>query len=274
MIDTKLIASDLDDTLLDSSTKLSDENIAALRKCAEKGIHVVLCSGRIESSIMQFVRQLNISETKFGKYIIATNGCTIFDTQTQKHIFVNKLSPEILIRADELAREAGLSSQVYSADTIYYDNITPWMQLNINICKVNSKKVDDYKSFLQKGSPKMLIACNPKTPQIVQGLMQKMKAEFAGKAEVFTSKPFFLEVLPLGCGKGQALEWLCNHLGISMKNAMGFGDGMNDETMIRLCGHGVAMKNADDYLKSVADYVTDFDNNESGVGRFIEKYVL
>ena len=120
----------------------------------------------------------------------------------------------------------------------------------------------------------MLVPCDPKKPEVVQELMRKMKAEFAGKAEVLTSKPYFLEVLPQNCGKGQAIEWLCNHLGFGIESAMGFGDGMNDETMIRLCGCGVAMKNACDYIKSVADYVTDFDNNESGVGRFIEKHVL
>ena len=274
MMDVKLIALDLDDTLLDNTAQISDENVCALRKCAERGIYVVLCSGRLEAGIVPFVRRLQIAGMEAGKYVIAINGCSIFDMHARKQIFLQKLAPEILLRADEIAKEAGLETQVYSSDTIYYGTLNPWIQMDIDLCKVKGSKVDDYHSFLQKGSPKMLVPCNPETPEVAQSLMKKMKAEFGNRAEVFTSKPFFLEILPPNCGKGQAIGWLCNHLGFGIEHAMGFGDGLNDESMLRLCGYGVAMKNAGDYIRSMADYVTDFDNNESGVGRFIEKYVL
>ncbi|WP_407425043.1 Cof-type HAD-IIB family hydrolase [Treponema sp.] len=273
-LDVKLIALDLDDTLLNNDAQISDKNVEILQKCAEKGIYVVLCSGRLEAGIVPFVRRLQIAGKETGRYVIAINGCSVFDTHERKQILCNKVSSEILLRADEIAVKAGLQSQIYSTDTIYYGTLTPWIQMDIDLCKVNGKKADNYKELLQKGSPKMLVPCNPRTPEVVQDLLKKMKDEFGDKAVVFTSKPFFLEILPPDCGKGEAVLWLAKHIGIAPERTMAFGDGMNDESMIRQCAYGVAMKNACDYIKEAADFVTEKTNDESGVGLFIEKFVL
>ena len=273
-LDVKLIALDLDDTLLDSEAKISDENVAALRKCAERGIYVVLCSGRLEAGIAPFVRRLQVAGLEAGRYVIAINGCSVFDMRERRQILCSRVPGEILLRADEMAREAGLESQIYSTDTIHYGTLTPWIQMDIDLCKVRGAKAENWREMLSKGSPKMLVPCDPKTPEKVNELMLKMKAEFGGRAVVFTSKPYFLEILPPNCGKGESVEWLCARLGFVAEKAMAFGDGMNDESMIRMCGFGVAIRNADERIKSVANFVTEFDNNHSGVGRFLEKFVL
>jgi len=273
-LDVKLIALDLDDTLLNDNAEISDKNVAALKKCAERGIYVVLCSGRLEAGIAPFVRRLQIAGSEFGRFVIAINGCSVFDMHERRQILCEKVPGDILLRADELAREAGLQSQIYSTDTIHYGTLTPWIQMDIDLCKVKGAKVDDYPAMLAKGSPKMLVPCDPKTPEVVQELMERMRKEFGDRAVVFTSKPFFLELLPSGCGKGESVSWLCERLGFPVSKAMAFGDGMNDESMIVKCGYGVAMKNANEHIKSVADFVTEFDNDNSGVGRFLEKFVL
>ncbi|MBQ1726555.1 MAG: HAD-IIB family hydrolase, partial [Treponema sp.] len=81
-------------------------------------------------------------------------------------------------------------------------------------------------------------------------------------------------ILPPNCGKGEAISWLSDHIGLDKNRTMGFGDSMNDESMIRLCKYGVCMKNGLDYIKGIADFTTEYDNNSSGVGMFIEKNVL
>lgn len=273
-LDVKLIALDLDDTLLNKNGEISDENVEALRKCAERGIYVVLCSGRLEAGIEPFVNRLGIKNLESGRYMIAINGCSVFDMHENKQILCHKVPSDILIRADEMAREIGLQSQIYSTDTIYYGTLTPWIQMDIDLCKVKGVKAEDYPAMLLNGSPKMLVPCNPETPEIVHDLMLKMKAEFNERAVVFTSKPFFLELLPPNCGKGEAVKWLCEKLGFGVEKSMAFGDGLNDESMIVKCGHGVAMKNANEHIKEVADFVTEYDNNESGVAKFLEKWVL
>ncbi|MBR1913190.1 MAG: HAD family phosphatase [Treponema sp.] len=268
----KLIALDLDDTLLNGNAQISDENVNVLRRAASLGIYVVLCSGRAEDAILPFVRRMDIAGLKAGRYLIAINGCSIFDLHTRTQIFCQNVASDILCKADAEGEKMGLRSEVYSPDTIYYREATKWTKLDVDLCGLKGVAVKDYESFLQKGAfPKMLIPGEPETLLVLQ---DTLKALFGTKAVIFTSKPYFLEVLPPNCGKGEAIRWLAEHIGIPMNQTMGFGDSMNDESMIRLCGYGVAMKNGLKYIQDIATFVTEKDNNESGVADFIQKYVL
>ncbi len=266
-----LIALDLDDTLLDKDTLIPEKNVRALRRAAALGIYIVLCSGRAEDAILPYVRTLNIAGTQAGRYIIAINGCSIFDLHSRKQIYSRTVAPDILRHADKAAEKLGLRTEVYSPDTIYYREETKWTKLDVDLCGLKGVAVPDYDAFMEKGFPKMLI---PGEPDVLQGLQAQLKADFGERAVVFTSKPYFLEVLPPNCGKGEAVSWLAEHIGIGQEGTMGFGDSMNDESMIRLCRYGVAMRNGLDYIKEIADFVTDKDNNEGGVGDFIQNCVL
>ena len=111
-------------------------------------------------------------------------------------------------------------------------------------------------------------------PADIAQLESDLRTELGGTCVLFTSKPFFLEILPKDTGKGEALLWLAERLGIPQKNTMAFGDAMNDESMIRLAGCSVAMKNGSEAIKKLAAYTSEFTNDEDGVARFIEKHVL
>lgn len=271
-LDIKLIALDLDDTLLNDERSIDDETVDALRNAAEKGIYVVLCSGRAEEGILPFVRRLEIAGKEAGRYIIAINGCSVFDMHERKQIYLKSVESDVLLYANAEAEKTGLRTEVYSPDVIFYGEETKWTRLDVDLCKVKGQVVEDYEKFIAEGKfPKMLV---PGDPEKLLVLQEQFKKELGERAVVFTSKPYFLEILPPKCGKGEAIEFLAMHLGIPMEQTMGFGDSMNDETMIRMCGAGVAMSNGLDYIKEIADYVTENDNNNNGVGRFISKYVL
>lgn len=270
-LDVKLIALDLDDTLLNDNREIPENTILALRKCAEKGIYVVLCSGRAEDGILPFVRKLEIVGTQAGKFLIAINGCSVFDLHSRTQIYKKIVPTEVLLHCDDEAKKMGLDSEIYTPDTIFYAKETKWTRLDVDLCHLKGEVVKDYKKLLEKGSCKMLI---PGEPEELIILQEKLKKDLGEKAVIFTSKPYFLEILPPNCGKGEAISWLANHIGIDIKNCMGFGDSMNDESMIKLCGYGIAMENGLDYIKNIADFVTEKDNNHGGVGDFIEKYVL
>lgn len=268
----KLIALDLDDTLLDKDAQISEENVKALQKCVEKGIYVVLCSGRAEDGILPFVRRLDIAGKECGRFLIAINGCSVFDLHKRVQIYCKSVPSDILLRANELSEEMDLLSEVYSPDTIYYRKETKWTRLDVDLCLLKGEEVEDYESFLkEKSFPKMLI---PGEPERLQVLQEKLKSEFKDRAVVFTSKPYFLELLPPNCGKGEAIEYLAKTLGFGLDECMCFGDSMNDENMIVKCEHSVAMKNGLDYIKDKAKYVSEKTNNESGVADFINKFVL
>jgi len=271
-LDVKLIALDLDDTLLDDDRCVSDKNVEILQRCAQNGIYVVLCSGRAEDGILPFVRRLDIAGKEFGRYLIAINGCSIYDMHKRQQIYSKTVDPNILKYANEQAELLGLRTEIYSPDTIFYREETKWTRLDVDLCHLKGKVVEDYDQFMQSHStPKMLI---PGEPEILLKLQDTLKSNLGDKAEIFTSKPYFLELLPPNCGKGVAILELAKLLGIDAKQTMCFGDSMNDENMIRLCGYGIAMCNGLDYIKDVADFVTLKDNHNSGVGDFIERYVL
>lgn len=270
-LDVKLIALDLDDTLLNDERQISDGNVSALQQCAEKGIYVVLCSGRAEDAILPFVRRLEIAGKEAGKFLIAINGCSIFDMHKRQQIFCRKVEPEILLRANQIAEKWGLRSEVYTPDTIYYREETKWTRLDVDLCGLKGKSVENYTEFLKQGFTKMLV---PGEPEELQKLQKVLREEFGGRAVIFTSKPYFLEILPPNCGKGEAIEWLSKELGFGIEKTMGFGDSMNDESLIRMAGYGVAMCNGLEEIKKIADFVTDLDNNHDGVGDFLKKHVL
>lgn len=267
----KLIALDLDDTLLNDSREISDENVHVLRRAASLGIYVVLCSGRAEDAILPFVRRLDLAGTQSGRYIIAVNGCSIFDMHKRERIYNKKVPADVLLYADRMAREMGYFSEVYGPDVIYAEKATEWTRLDSEMCNVRLEVVEDYENFLRQGFVKMLIAGEPDKLQVLQ---KKLRDGLGTRANIFVSKPYFLEVLPANCGKGQAVNFLADHLGISRKETIGFGDSMNDEDMIRECGYGVAMCNGFEEIKALADFVTEKTNDENGVGDFLKKYVL
>ena len=267
----KLIALDLDDTLLNDSREISDENVHVLRRAASLGIYVVLCSGRAEDAILPFVRRLDLAGTQSGRYIIAVNGCSIFDMHKRERIYNKKVPADVLLYADRMAREMGYHSEVYGPDVIYAEKSTEWTRLDSEMCNVRLEVVGDYENFLRQGFVKMLIAGEPDKLQVLQ---KKLRDGLGTRANIFVSKPYFLEVLPANCGKGQAVNFLADHLGITRKETIGFGDSMNDEDMIRECGYGVAMCNGFEEIKALADFVTEKTNDENGVGDFLKKYVL
>lgn len=270
-LDVELIALDLDDTLLDDNRQISDKNVEVLQKCAQKGIYVVLCSGRPEDGIAPFVSRLNIAGTPAGRFLIAINGCSIFDMHKRDQIYCRSVDAEVLLKADEVAEKYGLHSEVYSPSIIYYAKETEWTLKDVQLCGLKGEVVEDYKNFLQSRKfPKMLI---PGEPETLQKIQKELKDYFGDKATVFVSKPYFLEILPANCGKGEAILWLADYLKLNKDRTMCFGDSMNDEDMIVKCAYGVCMENGLEAMKNAARFVTEKNNNQSGVGDFIESYV-
>lgn len=266
-----LIALDLDDTLLNDERKISGRNIEILRRCAQRGIYVVLCSGRAEDGIKPFISQLNIAALESGKYVIAINGCSIFDMHKRLQIYKKTVSAEILHYVHKAAKEMEFETEVYSDDVVFYSKETDWTLRDVKMCGLKGREAQDYEKLIDHDFYKMLI---PGEPERLQILQEKLKANLKNRAVVFTSKPYFLEILPPDCGKGEAIEWLARYIGIDVKTTMAFGDSMNDESMITKCGYGIAMKNGNEQIKKIADFVTDKTNNEDGVADFLEKWVL
>ncbi len=269
-LDVDLIAFDLDDTLLTKDLTISPKTIAALRKAAEKGIYVVLASGRAGDGILPFVRELDIAGKEAGRFVIAFNGAEVFDMHKRISIYKRQVEQEIIDFVYDEGKKRGIPSQVYDSSTIYASEDNKWTRRDAELCGLKLQIVPDFKNFVRKmACPKMLVPADPEKVQVFQGFLCE---KLGSKADIFISKPFFLEIMPPDCGKGQAVNWLAGELHV--KNTMAFGDSMNDESMIRLATYGVAMTNGREEIKNQADFVTRFSNNEEGIADFLENWVL
>lgn len=114
----------------------------------------------------------------------------------------------------------------------------------------------------------------PAAPEKVAEFLPFLKEKLAGKADVFISKPYFLEVMAYGCGKGSSVLWLADYLNIPKEETMAFGDSMNDESMILGTEYGVAMSNGLEAIREKAKFVTRKTNNNDGIADFLEDFVL
>lgn len=270
-LDPKLIALDLDDTLLTKELKITPITVKALRDAAAKGIYIVPCSGRAENGILQFVRTLELAGTKEGRYVIAVNGSEIFDLHTRTTIYSRKVPFDVLEFVYDEALKRGLPCQVYNSTTTFANVDNEFTHIDAKLCKLNMEIVPEFREFLRPGHTKMLV---PGDEKVIAKFCAFLKRELDGRAVIFTSKPYFLEVMPPNCGKGEAIEWLANHLGIDNSKTMAFGDSMNDESMIRMTGYSVAMCNGLEYIQDIAKFVTRKSNEEDGIGDFINSFVL
>lgn len=270
-LDPKLIALDLDDTLLTKELKITPITVKALRDAAAKGIYIVPCSGRAENGILQFVRTLELAGTKEGRYVIAVNGSEIFDLHTRTTIYSRKVPFDVLEFVYDEALKRGLPCQVYNSTTTFANIDNEFTHIDAKLCKLNMEIVPEFREFLKPGHTKMLV---PGDEKVIAEFCAFLKRELDGRAVIFTSKPYFLEVMPPNCGKGEAIEWLANHLGIDNSKTMAFGDSMNDESMIRMTGYSVAMCNGLEYIQDIAKFVTRKSNEEDGIGDFINSFVL
>lgn len=270
-LDVKLIAFDLDDTLLTDERKISPRTLAAIQQAAAKGIYIVLCSGRAENGVLPFVRQMNIAGTQQGRYIIAFNGASIYDLHLRNQIYTDTVDNSVLDFVYKEAKSRDLPCVVYEPSIVYSWIDSDWARMDAELCNLKFVIKDDFEQFLKGGFPKMLV---PGEPEKVKALKDFLSEKLEGKADVFISKPFFLEVMSHGVGKGPSILRLADKLGISHSQTMCFGDSMNDESMMRCCEHSVAMSNGLDYVKDLCKYNTRYDNNNDGIADFLEQFVL
>lgn len=266
-----IIALDLDDTLLKDNLTISDFTVNILQQAVAKGIFVVLCSGRPASAILPFVRRLDIAGQKTGRFVIAQTGASILDLHKRQEIFSCLTEGNILQQVFHQARNMKLSAEVYCDSTIYVPYENSWTDRDKKLTNLNLEVISDYDTFLEKGFPKIVI---PGAPEDIQQLQAVLETTVGDICDIVTSKSSLLEIQTKESSKGEALKWLCKHLGYRIDDLMVFGDSMNDKSMIETAPLSVAMINGNETIKKLAHYITEFSNDDDGVARFIERFVL
>lgn len=271
----KLIAFDLDDTLFNTKKELTPENFNALEKAASEGIEIVPATGRFWYAVPETIKSM-----QFVRYIITLNGGEIFDLKEKKSLACFELSPEITITLAKTFEEY-FPAAIYDCVMDGQGFMNRKCYEKIPDCMINewqTKLVRDFRTPVNdlpkliaeknKGGQKMQIYTLDK--ELRKKLLQALPVVFP-KALFTSAICNNIEINDLSANKGNGLKFIAEHLNIPLENTLAFGDGLNDIELIKTAGIGVAMENACDELKTVADYITLSCNN-NGVAEGIKKF--
>jgi Cof subfamily protein (haloacid dehalogenase superfamily) len=265
----RMLAIDLDDTLLRSDLSISFRTRNTIKKAEAAGVVVVLASGRIPAAMERYARLLGLH--KRPGYLICNNGTIIQESHTGNIIADIQLPTAAALTAYDLAAAEGFSVQIYEDDIMYISQANEFADYDQKVTGLRQVVVENFRGMVQAGCHKLLI---PGDPMILRPLESLLKTYIGQDATIFTSKPYFLEILPPKTDKGTALAAVAEKLGIPREAVLAIGDSMNDEAMIRWAGVGVAMVNGDDRIKDIAGFITDKTNDDDGVADIIEQYIL
>lgn len=262
----KLIASDMDGTLLDLKRAISPENLAAIRKALDLGVIFTISTGRSMVAVKRYQEILQLKTP-----IITYNGGAIVMPDTGEVLYQKNLNPKAAARVIRRGRALKASMCIWSGNTLYIlreDTYT--MQYAERAGGATLLKRSEVRDVIQQGISKILWYDTEERLEKFQESLSKKPIE---DVAYFTSSAVFLEIVDSGVSKGSALQFLGEYHGISAAEMIAIGDGMNDIAMLEYAGLGVAMENASDAVKDAADFVTGANVND-GVAQVIERFVL
>ena len=248
MAEIKVLALDLDGTLTNSQKEVTPRTRAALDAAIAKGVTIVLASGRPTAGVLPLAKELGLD--KKGGCILSYNGGKIIDCRTGETLYQKQLDAQYVPELCAFAAAQNVTIITYNKEGVVTEHPDDkWALRECFTCKLPMTGVDDLAKYVDYPICKMLITLYP-------------------------SSPFFIEAVPLGVAKDGSLAALLEHMGLGRENLMACGDGLNDRSMIEYAGVGVAMQNAEEPVKAVADYVTAADNDHDGVAEAVEKFIL
>jgi len=265
----KIIAVDVDGTLQNSKKQITDRTRKTIIRAQESGVKIVISSGRPTYGIAPLAKELEME--RFGGYVLAFNGGEITDWQTKQQMYEQTLPPDVIPQLYQRAKDNGFDILVYHGNTIVIEDATN--QYALLSSSRNRMTINQVSSFVDEVTypvHKCLIVGNPEK---LGEFEVRIKKDMEGVVNICRSEPYFMEVTPLNIDKANGLAVLLQKIGISPAEMMAFGDANNDMSMLQFAGMGIAMSNANDDVKAVADYIT-LSNDEDGVADAIERLCL
>ncbi len=262
----KILFADLDGTLLDNESKVSDYSIDVIRRMTASGHKFVLASGRPLDSILEVKRLAGLDMP--GVYITANNGSLIYDCDRGVTIYKDPVPLDRVKRIWDTAHDMDVHIQTYTENAVITAKDDAEIRKYTVKIHIPILYTDDPLTVLTEAPSKML-AISLTDSDKLERFRQRVLTEHSDILDALYSEPEYLEIYSRTAGKGKALIWLCDHLGVSIEDSYAAGDAMNDISMIEAAGHGIVMCNASDDVKEHADIITEYSNDEDGLARVI-----
>jgi hypothetical protein len=260
----KLMAVDMDGTLLNHNREISKTNLDAIHKAVEQGLHFVIASGRPVQGVQKFQPQLQLQSP-----MIVYNGAMIVTPDTQEVLFECVVEAEDARQILRLSKEYQTTVCVWSKNQLYVRERTERVKDYEEIEGVPAQILEDEEQVIEQGITKVIwyddedkIAC----------IENELSNTLFHSVTFCTSQPFFLEFFNQKVSKGVAVQKLAEQYHLSAGEVIAVGDGFNDVSMIEYAGLGVAMANAPQAVKDKAQYIT-VSNDEDGIAKVLKEFL-
>ncbi|MFA6808120.1 MAG: Cof-type HAD-IIB family hydrolase [Eubacteriales bacterium] len=263
----KLIATDLDDTLLNSEGNISSGNIEAIHKAVKKGVKVTIATGRMAACSRRYARKLSLDIP-----IITYHGALVEQALSGEVLYRKVIPIDLVSEIVSELFEMGIHTHIFIKDRVFTQKEN---SISLQYGKMVGIKVEetDIMALLEKepeGLEKIQVIADE---QYLREIDEKFRTRYGDRIHITSSKPNLHEMLHKEVNKGLALKVLAEQMGIKREEVLAVGDSPNDIEMIKYAGIGVAVENAWEEVKKIADYITASNIND-GVARAIEKFVL
>ena len=270
----KLIALDLDGTLLTTDKRITARTRAAIEECEKRGIEIVPATGRAMRAV-----PAEILELPGVRYGIFTNGASVWDIREEKSIAAQYIDWQTALKAIEILERYPMLYDLYIegrgiCEAQFLERLEEFgvPPENCRIIRSSRQPVPNLIAYLKEFHPPVQKLTLIFREKAVKAEVRRELSQIDALS-VTSSLPWNLEVNAQGATKGGGLERLRAHLNISREETMAFGDGENDLPMLQAAGLGIAMENGADFLKKQADIIT-LTNDRDGVAAAIEQYAL
>jgi Cof subfamily protein (haloacid dehalogenase superfamily) len=262
----RLIAMDLDDTLLTDELMVSEATREVMKEAIARGVHLTIATGRMFDSAQKIARQIGLNVP-----IITYQGSLIKNLMDEEVLYERSVPVNVAKQIYEYCSAHGLHLQSYIGDKLYISEENDKIRAYAKQSNIPYTIEPDFSRIINHEKQTKLLIIDE--PARLDALLPELRELLGTEVHLTKSKPNYLEILHREGTKGHALRFLADHYGIPMEETIAMGDAMNDHEMVEAAGLGVAMANAVPALKEIADFIT-FSNNDEGVKHVIEKFVL
>ena len=261
----KLVAMDMDGTLLNSKGAVTIDTLYAIKKAKEEGIIFTIATGRPVSGVARFLNMLD-----FTAPVITYNGAMLIDPTSKKILFKKDLLAKDAVTIYNLGLSLNQTMCIWANNNLYSNRDDEKLA---NYKKISGNEpiiIDDINEIAQSGVTKILWYDDAEKISVFKNTIDPNIFE---SVTFTTSQPHFLEFFNSEVSKGVALDKLAKELGIKQEEVVAFGDGLNDLPMIEYAGMGIAMENGHKELRDAAQYVT-LSNDDDGIAYAIYNVLI
>lgn len=267
----RLLALDMDGTLLTSDKKLTQPQIEAIHQAVKSGVKLVLCTGRILNGVKPYFTQLGLDTE--NEYVIVNNGCSTHQTKDWQLIDWEELSPNDIAYLASFLKEDDIQLTLFDEEHYYVleQEANQYVREDTNLVFVEPTTLSFETAI--RGDRHLFQAMFVGPKNQIDLFQETYEEELCSNYNAVRSQTSIYEILPKNTSKASALKKLAQDLQIQPHEIMAIGDANNDIEMLEFAGLSIAMGNANDTVKALADDVTD-SNNHDGVAKAIYKHIL